>query len=89
MTIPRVGLPGPADKARGVLTGCRCRPAPAVASFVGDLGYYAPGNDLVRYYGDQSYHPGIVVLGHLDGDAAGRLAGRDGAITATVDSSAG
>ena len=30
---------------------------------VGDLGYYAPGNDLVLYYGDQSYFPGIVVLG--------------------------
>ena len=46
---------------------------------VGDLGYYAPGNDLVLYYGDQSYYPGIVVLGRLDGDAAraaSRPAGR-------------
>ena len=34
---------------------------------VGDLGYYAPGNDLVLYYGDQSYFPGIVVLGRMDG----------------------
>ena len=33
---------------------------------VGDLGYYAPGNDLVLYYGDQSYFPGIVILGRLD-----------------------
>ena len=33
---------------------------------VGDLGYYAPGNDLVLYYGDQSYYAGIVVLGRLD-----------------------
>jgi hypothetical protein len=52
---------------------------------VGDVGYYAPGNDLVLYYGDQSYHPGIVIIGRLDGDAAGRIAGMEGAITATVD----
>ncbi len=28
---------------------------------VGDLGYYAPGNDLVLYYGDPSSFPGIVI----------------------------
>lgn len=33
-----------------------------------DLGYYAPGHDLVLYYGDQSYYPGIVILGALEGD---------------------
>jgi hypothetical protein len=52
---------------------------------VGDLGYYAPGNDLVLYYGDQSYFPGIVVLGRLDGNAAERIAALDGAITAIVE----
>ena len=52
---------------------------------VGDLGYYAPGNNLVLYYGDQSYFPGIVVLGRLDGDAAERIAALDDAITATVE----
>jgi hypothetical protein len=52
---------------------------------VGDLGYYAPGNDLVLYYGDQSYFPGIVVLGTLDGDAAERIEAMDGSITATVE----
>jgi hypothetical protein len=51
---------------------------------VGDVGYYAPGNHLVLYYGDQSYYPGIVVLGRLDGDAASRIAGMDGAITVEV-----
>ena len=51
---------------------------------VGDVGYYAPGNDLVLYYGDQSYHPGIVIIGRLDGDAAHRIANLDGAVTATV-----
>jgi hypothetical protein len=52
---------------------------------VGDVGYYAPGNDLVLYYGDQSYFPGIVVLGRLNGDAAERIADMDGPVTATVE----
>jgi hypothetical protein len=52
---------------------------------VGDLGYYAPGNDLVLYYGDQSYFPGIVVLGRMNGDAAQRIADMDGSVTATVE----
>ena len=52
---------------------------------IGDVGYYAPGNDLVLYYGDQSYYPGIVVLGRLDGDAAQRIASIEGSLTATVE----
>ena len=52
---------------------------------VGDVGYYAPGNDLVLYYGDQSYFPGIVVLGRMNGDAAERIADMDGSVTATVE----
>lgn len=52
---------------------------------VGDVGYYAPDNDLVLYYGNQSYFPGIVVLGRLDGDASSRIADLDGPVTATVD----
>jgi hypothetical protein len=56
---------------------------------VGDVGYYAPGNDLVFYYGDQSYYPGIVIIGRLDGDAASRIADMAGAITATVEAHAG
>ena len=55
---------------------------------VGDVGYYAPGNDLVLYYGDQSYHPGIVIIGRLEGDAAGHLADMEGAVTATVEAGA-
>jgi hypothetical protein len=51
---------------------------------VGDVGYYAPGNDLVLYYGDQSYYDGIVVLGRMHDDAAERIATMDGSITATV-----
>jgi hypothetical protein len=52
---------------------------------MGDVGYYAPGKDLVLYYGDQSCFPGIVVLGQLDGDAAERIADIDGSVTATVE----
>ena len=55
---------------------------------VGDVGYYAPGNDLVFYYGDQSYYPGIVIIGRLDGDAASRIADMDGTVTATVETRA-
>jgi hypothetical protein len=51
---------------------------------VGDIGYYAPGNDLVLYYGDQSYYPGIVIVGRLHGDAAQRIADLEGAVTAVV-----
>ena len=50
----------------------------------GDIGYYAPGQDLVLYYGDQSSYPGIVVLGRMDGDAAERLAALDGSVTTVV-----
>jgi hypothetical protein len=52
---------------------------------IGDVGYYAPGNDFVLYYGDQSYFPGIVVLGRLDGDSAERIARIDGSVTATIE----
>jgi hypothetical protein len=50
-----------------------------------DVGYYAPGNDLVFYYGDQSYYPGIVILGRMDQGAAERIADMQGSITATVE----
>jgi hypothetical protein len=51
---------------------------------VGDLGYYAPGNDLVLYYGDQSYFAGIVVLGRLGDGAAEAIAAMAGTVTVTV-----
>ncbi|NGO48884.1 cyclophilin-like fold protein [Streptomyces ureilyticus] len=34
----------------------------------GDIGYYAPGGDLVFYYGDVSYHDGILRIGQFDAD---------------------
>ena len=48
-----------------------------------DLGYYAPGDSLVLYYGDQSYFEGIVVLGRLEGDVDA-LAGLTGTVTVEV-----
>ena len=44
---------------------------------------------LVFCYGDQSYYPGIVIIGRLDGEAASRIADMDGTITATVEVRAG
>lgn len=52
---------------------------------VGDVGYYAPGHDLVLYYGDQSYYDGIVVLGRLEGDAAERIGQLEGEVTVRVE----
>lgn len=52
---------------------------------VGDVGYYAPGNDLVLYYGDQSHFPGIVILGRMEADSAERIADLDGAVTASLE----
>jgi hypothetical protein len=51
---------------------------------VGDVGYYAPGNDLVLYYGDQTYYDGIVVVGRLHDDAAERIAAIDGSVTVNL-----
>jgi hypothetical protein len=33
---------------------------------VDDIGYYAPSNDLVLYYGDVGYFDGIVRMGRLE-----------------------
>jgi hypothetical protein len=52
---------------------------------MGDLGYYAPGHDLVLYYAEQSYFPGIVVLGRMNGDAAKRISDMGLSITASVE----
>lgn len=38
------------------------------------------------YYGDQSYHNGIVVLGTMQDDAAEGIASMDAAVTATITS---
>ena len=35
---------------------------------IADIGYYAPSNDLVLYYGDVGYFDGIVRIGRLNSD---------------------
>ncbi|WP_433015011.1 cyclophilin-like fold protein [Kribbella sp. CA-294648] len=57
---------------------------PGADPAVGDIGYYAPGNDLVLYYGNQSYYDGIVVVGRLQGDAAQRIADLDGTVEVLI-----
>ncbi|GGG30080.1 hypothetical protein GCM10007304_49770 [Rhodococcoides trifolii] len=50
----------------------------------GDIGYYAPGNDFVLYYGDQSEFPGIVILGQMDDTGSNTVGSIDGDVTVTV-----
>ena len=50
----------------------------------GDIGYYAPGSDLVFYYGDAPAFDGIVVLGSFDAGTAA-LEDQDGTVTMTVE----
>ena len=38
---------------------------------VADLGYYAPSQDLVLYYGDVGYYSGIVRIGQFDSSQTG------------------
>jgi hypothetical protein len=52
---------------------------------IGDVGYYAPGQDFVLYYGDQSYYDGIVVLGHMEVGATERLKRLAGSVTAHIE----
>ena len=52
----------------------------------GDLGYFAPGGDLVLYHDDEAPEfPGIIRIGELDGDLDA-LARQDGEFEATVES---
>ncbi|OZD04241.1 hypothetical protein CH275_13310 [Rhodococcus sp. 06-235-1A] len=53
----------------------------------GDIGYYAPGNDFVLYYGDQSEFPGIVILGSMDRTGSDTVGSIDGDVTVTVSRS--
>jgi hypothetical protein len=54
---------------------------PAVA----DIGYYAPSNDLVLYYGDVGYWNGIVRIGRLDPANLELIAGQADGFEVTID----
>jgi hypothetical protein len=51
---------------------------------IGDIGYYAPSRDLVLYYGDVGYWPGIVRIGRFDGDPS-RIEQQPDGFEATVE----
>ena len=36
-----------------------------------DIGWYAPSSDVVLYYGDVGYWPGIAHIGHIIGGIDG------------------
>ena len=40
---------------------------------INEIGYYAPGRDLVLYYGDVGYYTGIIRIGRFD-EAIGTIA---------------
>ena len=51
----------------------------------GDIGYFAPGGDLVFYYDDSApYFSGIVRIGEIDGDV-GAIQRQDGDVRMTVE----
>lgn len=49
---------------------------------IGDIGLWAPGGDLVLYYGDVGYWNGIALLGNFNEVAA--IAALPGPVTATI-----
>ena len=49
-----------------------------------DIGWYAPSSDVVLYYGDVGYWPGIARIGHISGDI-GTIADQQGNFTATIE----
>lgn len=49
---------------------------------VGDIGFWAPGGDLVLYYGDVGYWNGIARLGSVDDIAA--IEAHTGPFTLTI-----
>ena len=49
-----------------------------------DIGWYAPSSDVVLYYGDVGYWPGIARIGHISGDID-TIADQQGDFTATIE----
>lgn len=52
---------------------------------VGDLGYYAPSQDLVLYYGDVGYYSGIVRIGRFDGAHTDFIGDQSDGFEVTID----
>jgi hypothetical protein len=49
-----------------------------------DIGWYAPSGDVVLYYGDVGYWPGIARIGHISGDLD-TIADQQSDFTATIE----
>jgi hypothetical protein len=49
-----------------------------------DIGWYAPSSDVVLYYGDVGYWPGIARIGHISGDI-GTITDQQGNFSATIE----
>jgi hypothetical protein len=52
---------------------------------VADIGYYAPTQDLVLYYGDVGYWKGIVQIGRFDTRQTELIARQPDGFEATID----
>ena len=51
---------------------------------VDEIGYYAPGQDLVLYYGDVGYFNGIIRIGRFE-DSIATIRDRPDGLTVTVE----
>ena len=52
---------------------------------IADIGYYAPSQDLVLYYGDVGYWNGIVRIGRIDSDQLSFVEGQPDGFEVTID----
>jgi hypothetical protein len=52
---------------------------------IADVGYYAPSNDLVLYYGDVGYWNGIVRIGRFNTDDLGFIKGQPDEFQVTIE----
>lgn len=51
---------------------------------IGEIGYYAPGRNLVLYYGDVGYYTGIIRIGRFE-DSIAAIADQSDGVTVTVE----
>jgi hypothetical protein len=54
---------------------------------IADIGYYAPSNDLVLYYGDVGYWNGIIRIGRFNADDVGFISGQPDGFPVTIEHS--
>ncbi|MDT5361627.1 MAG: hypothetical protein QOC69_3389 [Mycobacterium sp.] len=52
---------------------------------IADIGYYAPSQDLVLYYGDVGHWNGIVRIGRFDSDQLALVEGQSDGFEVTIE----